>query len=123
MAAREIKTLIDDSTGQINAGSGFAASAGATMDDIVESVRRVSAMIAVISAAGAEQELGIGQINAAVFDLDSNTQSNAALVEQAAAAADAMHRQAADMARIVSVFQLDVPAQRRLCSKLGVVNT
>ena len=106
-AAREIKKLISDSTEKIEAGSQLAGTAGATMTEIVASVERVSAIISAISAAGAEQENGISQINAAIADLDSDTQQNAAMVEEAAAAADAMHLQANELTMMVSSFKLD----------------
>lgn len=107
-AAKEIKKLISDSSEKIDMGSQLASAAGATMTDIVASVARVSAIIASISSAGVEQENGIAQINVAIANLDSDTQQNAALVEQAAAAADAMHLQAGELTAMVSSFKLDI---------------
>jgi methyl-accepting chemotaxis protein-1 (serine sensor receptor) len=77
------------------------------MDEIVSSIRRVTDIMGEISAAGREQELGIGQINQAVAEMDTVTQQNAALVEEAAAASEAMQEQAAALAEMVSIFKLD----------------
>jgi methyl-accepting chemotaxis protein len=109
-AAREIKTLIDHSVEQADAGSKLAGQAGATMDQVVTSVRRVTDIITEISAASDEQRQGIGQVNDAVAQMDTVTQQNAALVEEAAAAASAMQDQAASLAEAVRVFVL-APAQ------------
>jgi methyl-accepting chemotaxis protein len=106
-AAHEIKALIDDSVGQVDAGSKLVHQAGATMDEIVASVGRVTDIMGDISAASREQEAGIGQINRAVGEMDGVTQQNAALVEQAAAAAAALRDQAGNLAQVVSVFTLD----------------
>ena len=105
-AAKEIKGLIDDSVDRVEQGSKLVDQAGATMGEIVSSVQRVTAIMAEISSASGEQEAGIGQINIAISDMDSVTQQNAALVEQASAAAEAMHQQATRLASVVSVFQL-----------------
>jgi methyl-accepting chemotaxis protein-1 (serine sensor receptor) len=77
------------------------------MDEIVSSIRRVTDIMGEISAAGREQELGIGQINQAVAEMDTVTQQNAALVEEAAAASESMQEQAAALAEMVSIFKLD----------------
>ena len=106
-AAREIKKLINDSAGQIASGSALAENAGATMDEIVLSVRKVTAIIASISTASAEQEHGIGQVTAAIGEIDGVTQQNAALVEEAAAAAAAMQAQAKELAQLVGSFKTD----------------
>jgi methyl-accepting chemotaxis protein len=106
-AAREIKTLIGDSVSQIEAGRRLTGAAGSTMDDIVASVGRVTSIMAAISASSSEQEAGIEQINSAIIDIDAVTQQNAALVEQAAASAEAMHEQAAELARLVGYFQTE----------------
>ena len=106
-AAREIKTLIGDSVAQIETGRRLTDVAGSTMGDIVASVRRVTTIMAAISASSSEQESGIGQINSAIIDIDAVTQQNAALVEQAAASAEAMHEQAADLAALVGYFQVE----------------
>lgn len=105
-AAKEIKTLIDDSVAKVTAGSVLVASAGTTMEEIVASVRRVTDIMGEISAAGREQELGIGQINHAIIEMDAVTQQNAALVEEAAAAAESLQDQAVELADIVGIFKL-----------------
>jgi len=106
-AAREIKTLIDDSVAKVEIGSKLVDEAGQTMEEVVSSVKRVSDIVAEITAAGAEQSQGIEQINNAVTQMDENTQQNAALVEQAAAAAKALQEQATRLTQTVSVFRLD----------------
>jgi methyl-accepting chemotaxis protein len=109
-AAKEIKGLIDDSVAQVGAGSQLANQAGATMKEVVDSVRRVTDIMAEIMAATAEQSAGIGQVNDAVVEMDSTTQQNAALVEQASAAATAMQDQAGHLAAAVAVFKLEPAA-------------
>ncbi|BEV17033.1 methyl-accepting chemotaxis protein [Herbaspirillum sp. DW155] len=109
-AAREIKTLIDDSVAKVETGTQLVGEAGQTMDEVVASVKRVSDIVAEITAAGAEQSQGIEQINNAVTHMDENTQQNAALVEQAAAAAKALQEQAARLTQTVGVFRLDSSA-------------
>ncbi|ARP96028.1 methyl-accepting chemotaxis protein [Bordetella genomosp. 13] len=117
-AAKEIKTLIDDSNGKVVQGSSQVESAGATMREIVDSVRRVSDIIAEISAASEEQSTGIQQVNQAVSQMDSATQQNAALVEEAAAAAASLEDQAGKLREAVAIFKLasrqviDAPAGR-----------
>ncbi|MBV8635561.1 MAG: hypothetical protein JO002_13795, partial [Burkholderiaceae bacterium] len=106
-AAKEIKALIGDSVEKVEAGSRLVNDAGSTMEEIVSSVKRVTHIIAEIANASIEQEAGIGQINEAVTQMDTVTQQNAALVEQAAAAADSLQEQAKVLAEIVSVFKLD----------------
>jgi methyl-accepting chemotaxis protein len=105
-AAREIKSLIGDSTDKVEAGSRLVGEAGRTMTEIVTQVRRVNDMLAEISAATAEQTTGIGQINEAVTQLDRTTQQNAALVEQSAAAAESLKQQALRLVESVAVFRL-----------------
>jgi methyl-accepting chemotaxis protein len=105
-AAKEIKTLIGDSVGKVEAGSQLASDAGKTMDDIVSQVRRVTDLIGEITAASDEQSQGIGQIGDAVAQLDQVTQQNAALVEESAAAAESLKQQAAKMNEVVSAFRL-----------------
>ncbi|UWE15408.1 methyl-accepting chemotaxis protein [Herbaspirillum huttiense] len=112
-AAHEIKALIDDSVAKVDTGTKLVGEAGQTMNEVVASVKRVSDIVAEITAAGAEQSQGIEQINNAVVQMDENTQQNAALVEQAAAAAKALQEQAARLSQTVGVFRLDasdVPA-------------
>ena len=106
-AAKEIKTLIGDSVDKVDAGSKLVNQAGATMDEIVSSVRRVTDIMGEISTASAEQEAGIEQINSAIAEMDTVTQQNAALVEEAAAAAASLHEQAGELSQTVSVFKLD----------------
>lgn len=106
-AAKEIKTLISDSVEKVDAGSKLVHQAGNTMTEVVESVKRVSDIINEIAAASAQQTAGIEQINAAVIDMDNVTQQNAALVEEAAAAAGSMQDQAANLAQVVSIFKVD----------------
>ena len=105
-AAKEIKGLIEDTVGKIGQGSDSAQRAGATMQDIVASVQRVTDIMGEIAAASAEQADGIEQVNRAVSQMDEVTQQNAALVEEAAAAAGSMQDQAADLKRAVSAFRL-----------------
>ncbi|MFC0132916.1 methyl-accepting chemotaxis protein [Massilia eurypsychrophila] len=106
-AAKEIKTLIGNSVERVDAGSKLVNEAGATMTDIVDSVRRVTDIMGEITSASQEQTAGIDQINVAISQMDQVTQQNAALVEQASAASEAMQEQAAKLALVVSVFQLD----------------
>ena len=103
-AAREIKGLIDDSVSKIESGNRLVDQAGTTMSEIVGSIQRVTDIMAEITAATREQVDGIEQINQAVMDMDSVTQQNAALVEEAAAAAESLEQQAANLVEVVSVF-------------------
>ncbi|SHN42665.1 Methyl-accepting chemotaxis protein [Duganella sacchari] len=106
-AAREIKALIVDSVDKVDAGSKLVEQAGITMEEIVGSVQRVTTIMQDIASASEEQIAGIEQINQAISQMDNVTQQNAALVEQAAAAAAALQEQAASQAHVVSVFKLD----------------
>ncbi|MYM82500.1 methyl-accepting chemotaxis protein [Duganella sp. FT50W] len=106
-AAKEIKTLIDDSVDSIKVGSALVAEAGATMDQIVDSVSRVTTIMSAISAASHEQSVGIGHVNQAINEMDAVTQQNAALVEQAASASASMQDQASLLAQLVLRFRLD----------------
>jgi methyl-accepting chemotaxis protein len=106
-AAKEIKTLIGDSVEKVDVGAKLVDQAGATMQQVVASVKRVTDIIGEFSAASQEQTSGIEQINQAIIQMDNVTQQNAALVEQAAAAAQSMQEQAAKLSRVVSVFKLD----------------
>ena len=105
-AAKEIKSLIGDSVDSIAAGSALVGQAGTTMDQVVASVGRMTGIMAEITAASREQSTGIGHVNQAIAEMDSVTQQNAALVEQAAAAAGSMQDQAANLAQLVSRFKL-----------------
>ena len=106
-AAKEIKGLIDDSVQQVEGGSRLVQDAGATMDKVVDSVRRVTAIVAEISNASQEQSTGITEIGSAVSQMDQSTQQNAALVEEATAAAQSLQQQAAQLADAVAGFKLD----------------
>jgi len=105
-AAKEIKGLIDDSVQKVSVGSDQVEAAGATMQEIVTSVRRVTDIINEISSASEEQSQGIQQVNQAVSQMDSVTQQNAALVEQAAASAASLETQAQRLREAVAVFKL-----------------
>jgi len=105
-AAKEIKQLIDDSVEKVGAGSQLVVRAGSTMSEVVASVRRVTDVVAEISAASSEQSTGIEEINRAITQMDEVTQQNAALVEEAAAAAQSLQDQAARLSEVVSVFKI-----------------
>jgi methyl-accepting chemotaxis protein len=109
-AAKEIKGLIGDSVLKVDAGAKLVDHAGATMEEIVASVRNVTDIMSEITAASQEQTAGIEQINVAISQMDHVTQQNASLVEEAAAAAESMQDQAAKLARVVAVFRLDAAA-------------
>ncbi len=104
-AAKEIKSLISNSVEKVDAGSKLVGTAGATMQEIVDSVQRVTDIIGEITAATGEQSSGIGHVNDAVTQLDQVTQQNAALVEESAAAAESLSEQAARVAASVAVFR------------------
>ena len=105
-AAKEIKQLITDSTDKVRQGNELVDQAGRTMGEIVTSVKRVTDIIADISAASQEQSAGIEQINQAIAQMDETTQQNAALVEEATAAARSMEQQAGQLVQTVAVFRL-----------------
>jgi methyl-accepting chemotaxis protein-2 (aspartate sensor receptor) len=105
-AAKEIKGLIDDSVGKVDAGSALVGQAGQTMQEIVASVRRVTDIIGEIASASHEQTSGIEQINQAITQMDQVTQQNAALVEEAAAAASSLQEQAGHLVQAVGVFRI-----------------
>ena len=105
-AAKEIKELITDSVHKVEGGTKLVAEAGKTMDEIVTAVKRVTDIMGEMTAAAQEQSSGIEQVNQAVMQMDHVTQQNAALVEEAAAAADSMQQQAKALARAVSVFKV-----------------
>ena len=106
-AAKEIKVLIDDSVARVETGSKLVEQAGITMDDVVDSVRRVTDIMSEITAASQDQSKGIEQINQAIIEMDNVTQQNTALVEQAATAAQSLQDQAAEVANVVSIFKMD----------------
>ncbi|KIF83101.1 methyl-accepting chemotaxis protein [Noviherbaspirillum autotrophicum] len=105
-AAKEIKALINDSVDKVDSGARLVDQAGATMQEIVESVRRVTDIMGEISAASHEQTAGIEQINQAIAQMDEVTQQNASLVEQAAAASEAMQEQAGHLVQVVGAFKI-----------------
>ncbi|WP_426109806.1 methyl-accepting chemotaxis protein [Massilia sp. PWRC2] len=109
-AAKEIKTLIGDSVDKVDAGSRLVNQAGQTMDEVVTSITRVTDIMNEITTASEEQREGIEQVNMAITQMDSVTQQNAALVEQAAAAAGSMQEQAARLTAVVGVFKLHTMA-------------
>ena len=111
-AAKEIKGLIDDSVSKVEAGSHQVAEAGQTMEEIVASVRRVTDIMGEISSASHEQTQGIEQINQAITQMDQVTQQNAALVEQAAAAAASLQEQTGSLVDAVSIFRTAEGAAR-----------
>lgn len=106
-AAKEIKTLIDDSVGKVTSGSQLVEQAGATMNDIVANIKRVTDVVAEISAASQEQSDGITQVNVAINQMEESTQRNAALVEQSAVAAQSLLSESLTLSTIVATFKLD----------------
>jgi methyl-accepting chemotaxis protein len=110
-AAREIKGLIEDSVTQVGAGSALVQQAGHTMQEVVDSVSKVSGIIGEISGASREQAQGIAGISEAVGAMEESTRDNAAIVEQAAAAAAELREQAEQLASAVAVFRLDGAVQ------------
>ena len=106
-AAKEIKTLIQASGAEVDAGSRLVQEAGTTMNDVLASTEQVTAIMARISAASTDQSAGIEHINRSIGEMDEVTQQNAALVEEASAAAQAMQEQADQLARAVRLFKLD----------------
>ncbi len=105
-AAKEIKTLISDSVDKVEKGSAQVAQAGRTMEEIVDSIRRVTDIMTEITSAVQEQTAGIEQINQAVAQMDQVTQRNASLVEEAAWASASLQEQASGLAEMVGVFRL-----------------
>jgi methyl-accepting chemotaxis protein len=104
-AAKEIKGLIGDSTDKVTDGYKLVEQAGGTMDEVVNAVKRVTDIMGEISAASTEQSQGIEQVNRAITQMDETTQQNAALVEEAAAAAESLQDQAASLSQAVAVFR------------------
>ena len=105
-AAKEIKQLIEASVNEVQGGSKLVAQAGATMKEVVASIQRVDTIMNEINTASREQSIGIEQVNEAIAQMDQVTQQNAALVEQAAAAADALQNQTTELGNVVSVFKI-----------------
>ena len=106
-AAKEIKTLINASVERVEQGTVLVDEAGATMSEVVASIKRVTDIMGEISAASNEQSLGVSQVGEAVVQMDQTTQQNAALVEEMSAAADSLKSQANELVQVVSVFKLD----------------
>ncbi|HEF4839748.1 TPA: MCP four helix bundle domain-containing protein [Burkholderia vietnamiensis] len=111
VAAKEIKELIETSVTHVAAGSALVSNAGTTMDEIVRSVRRVTDIMGEIASASSEQSTGIEQVNVAVTQMDEVTQQNAALVEQATAAAQSMADQAGSLKAAVAIFKVESRSQ------------
>jgi methyl-accepting chemotaxis protein len=105
-AAREIKSLIDDSVGKVESGGRLVGDAGQTMEEIVASIERVTGIMADITVANEEQSSGIEQVNRAITRLDQTTQQNAALAEEASSATESLKEQAVRLEEVVSVFRL-----------------
>jgi methyl-accepting chemotaxis protein len=121
-AAKEIKTLISHSVEQVEVGSRLVDQAGVTMTEVVQAVTRVSDIIGEITSASQEQSMGIEQINEAVMQMDTVSQQNAALVEEAAAAAASLQEQAESLSQAVSVFRVGRPQDKaRTGLKLAAV--
>ncbi|MCC7059282.1 MAG: methyl-accepting chemotaxis protein, partial [Burkholderiaceae bacterium] len=109
-AAKEIKALISDSVEKVGSGSKLVDQAGRTMAEVVGAIRRVTDIVGEITAASQEQSAGIEQVNQAVTRMDETTQQNAALVEEAAAAAESLEEQAGVLSSAVAKFRLDEQA-------------
>jgi methyl-accepting chemotaxis protein len=118
-AAKEIKELIGASVSEVSQGSRLVAEAGVTMEDIVSSVQRVSGMISEITEASTQQSEGIEEVNKAIGHMDQVTQQNAALVEQSAAAAEAMQQLAQGLAQAVGVFNIGAAPHGRIAVAAG----
>jgi len=116
-AAKEIKILINDSVQRVGQGTALVDQAGATMTEVVGSIRRVTDIMAEISTASAEQSAGVTQVGDAVTQMDQTTQQNAALVEEMAAAASSLKSQAQELVQTVAVFKL---AQEQGSADFGV---
>ncbi|WP_373988462.1 methyl-accepting chemotaxis protein [Duganella sp. BuS-21] len=112
-AAKEIKELIGNTVQTVDSGSRLVDEAGATMLEVVDSVQRVTAIMGEMSNANQEQNEGIERINSAIVEFDESTQQNAALVEEDAAAADALAQEAQHLTTLVSAFKLDVSKARQ----------
>jgi len=118
-AAREIKQLIGDSVEKVDAGSRLVERAGATMENVVASIGRVSSIVGDITNASDEQQQGIEQVNMAITQMDGITQENAALVEEAAAAAASMQDQAVLLSQLVRTFKLERGQERAAVTHPG----
>ncbi|OEZ97338.1 methyl-accepting chemotaxis protein I [Janthinobacterium sp. HH107] len=118
-AAKEIKGLIEDSVDKVNTGSALVDQAGATMEEIVASIRRVTDIMGDIANASHEQSAGIEQVNQAISQMDQVTQQNAALVEEAAAAASSLQDRAVELVDVVAVFRLRGDAKEKSLKVAG----
>jgi methyl-accepting chemotaxis protein-1 (serine sensor receptor) len=116
-AAKEIKALIGASVDRVEAGSALVDRAGATMAEVVDSIRRVASIVGEISTASSEQSAGVAQVSAAVTQLDQTTQQNAALVEQSAAAAQSMNMQVEQLVQAVSAFRVGKPRPAAIAAR------
>ncbi len=112
-AAKEIKTLIGDSVEKVEGGSKQVAQAGQTMEEIVTSIKRVTDIMSEITSASVEQSQGIEQVNTAITQMDEVTQQNAALVEEAAAAAESLEEQAQNLVELAGIFKLEEGTSQR----------
>ncbi len=119
-AAKEIKTLIGDSVEKVEGGSKLVAQAGQTMEEIVTSIKRVTDIMSEITAASVEQSAGIEQVNIAITQMDEVTQQNAALVEEAAAAAESLEEQAQNLSASVATFKVDDNASQAVAARAPV---
>ena len=106
-AAKEIKTLIEDSVGKVKIGTQLVDESGKTLEEIIEGTQKVADIVAEIAAASVEQASGIDQVNNAITQMDNMTQDNAALVEEAAASSRAMQEQANELRELMGFFKLD----------------
>jgi methyl-accepting chemotaxis protein len=122
-AAKEIKTLIGDSVEKVEGGSKLVAQAGQTMEEIVTSIKRVTDIMSEITAASSEQSQGIEQVNTAITQMDEVTQQNAALVEEAAAAAESLEEQAQNLAVAVATFKVDESGSTAVAARRAPVAT
>jgi methyl-accepting chemotaxis protein len=112
-AAKEIKALIQDSVARVDAGSKLVDESGRTLEDIVSAVKKVTDIVAEIASASREQSSGIEQVNKAVMQMDQTTQQNAALVEEASAASQAIVEQAQALNGMIARYKVDDGAERR----------
>ena len=120
VAAKEIKILIGDSVQRVEGGSKLVAQAGLTMEEIVSSIKRVTEIMSQITGASEEQSTGIAQINHAISQMDGVTQQNAALVEEAAAAAESLAGEAGNLSQAISIFKIDALHDRSPSAHLAL---
>ena len=122
-AAKEIKSLINASVERVEQGTALVDKAGATMTEVVSSIRRVTDIMGEISAASAEQSAGVAQVGQAVTQMDQATQQNAALVEEMAAAASSLKSQAQELVQTVAVFKLSGNLQQKATAPAAAVRS